>query len=88
MCPVYIVIEGGPGTEHEAQVAKANGAILIPVGRSGGFAAELHRDLPQPPSGVSQSRWDNLGTRREDAKQVGDDVVEIIKSIQIDLKKK
>ena len=36
VAPVYICVEGGPGTEYEARVALAQGAILIPVGRFGG----------------------------------------------------
>lgn len=46
--PVYVVIEGGPGTEHEAQVAMAAGATVIPVGRTGGAAADLYTRMGRP----------------------------------------
>ena len=38
----YIVVEGGPGTAHETEIALARGARVIPVGISGGVAAKLH----------------------------------------------
>ncbi|MCP4171630.1 MAG: hypothetical protein GY758_12755 [Fuerstiella sp.] len=38
---LYLVIEGGPGTEHEAAVVTFQGVTLVPVGRSGGWAAQL-----------------------------------------------
>jgi uncharacterized protein (TIGR00725 family) len=38
---VYVAIEGGPGTVHEAEVARSRNAVLVPVGRTGGFAGEL-----------------------------------------------
>src|SRR5262249_55982329 len=33
---LYLAIEGGPGTVHEAAVACARNAVVVPVGRSGG----------------------------------------------------
>eukprot|EP01119_Soliformovum_irregulare_P013888 TRINITY_DN3739_c0_g1_i3.p1 TRINITY_DN3739_c0_g1~~TRINITY_DN3739_c0_g1_i3.p1 ORF type:complete len:206 (-),score=41.33 TRINITY_DN3739_c0_g1_i3:16-633(-) len=85
LCPIYIVIEGGPGTVHEAEVAQAHGGILIPIGRTGGCSAELHRDYRKP-SGVQQDKWDRLGTKQEDATQVGDVVVEIVRALMTDRK--
>jgi len=52
----YVAVEGGPGTEHEATVATANGAVVIPVGRSGGFSATLHSRSERPGS-VSEDDW-------------------------------
>jgi hypothetical protein len=46
---VYLVVEGGPGTEHEVAVATSRGAPVIPLGRSGGHAGELHPRLACPP---------------------------------------
>jgi predicted Rossmann-fold nucleotide-binding protein len=45
LADLYVVIEGGPGTVHEASVALARAAGVLPVGRSGGHSAELHREL-------------------------------------------
>lgn len=56
---MYIAVEGGPGTRHEANVACAHGATVVPVGRSGGVAAELHQDMPCP-AGVDYTSWSAL----------------------------
>jgi hypothetical protein len=40
---VYLVIEGGPGTIHEAEVAQGRGAVLVPIARCGGFGASLFK---------------------------------------------
>lgn len=47
---VYLVIEGGPGTVHEGEVAAARGVPLIPLARTGGHAAELYPRLACPPA--------------------------------------
>lgn len=57
---VYIVIEGGPGTAHEAAVAAERGALVIPVGRSGGFAGDLYPRMARP-AGVEEEDWRLLG---------------------------
>ena len=43
------VIEGGSGTEHEVTVASCRGIPVIPLGRRGGHAGDLHSRLPCPP---------------------------------------
>ncbi|HVK07512.1 MAG TPA: hypothetical protein VM597_01920, partial [Gemmataceae bacterium] len=45
---VYLVIEGGPGTVHEAEVAADHGFPVIPVARTGGHAAALHSQTHPP----------------------------------------
>jgi hypothetical protein len=60
LAPVYVVIEGGPGTAHEARVARARSALLIPISRSGGHAAELYDDLPVPKPAAA-ALWRTLG---------------------------
>ncbi len=55
----YLVIEGGPGTEHEAAVAIGCGLPVIPLGRTGGHAGELHRRSVCPP-GFPRADWDLL----------------------------
>lgn len=52
----YLVIEGGPGTEHEAVVAAARGVPVIPLGRTGGHAGALHRRIGSPP-GLPIDDW-------------------------------
>jgi hypothetical protein len=55
----YLVIEGGPGTEHEAAVAAGRGVAVIPVGRTGGHAGELHPRAWCPP-GLPRADWNLL----------------------------
>jgi hypothetical protein len=55
----YLVIEGGPGTEHEAAVAAGRGAPVIPVGRTGGHAGALHSRASCPPF-LPRADWDLL----------------------------
>ena len=47
---LFVLVEGGPGVEHEADVAAARGAALIPVGRSGGYAAALYGRISHHPA--------------------------------------
>ena len=63
LAPVYVVLEGGPGTAQEVKWVIQAGAIVIPVACTGGFAAQLYaavnRKLAQheresdTPSGVA-----------------------------------
>lgn len=53
---VFVMIEGGPRAGHEAEVASARGEIVIPVGRSGGFAKTLH-DRMERPEPVDPDAW-------------------------------
>lgn len=55
----YLVIEGGPGTGHEAAVAAGRGVPLIPLGRTGGHAGDLHPQICCPP-GAPKADWDLL----------------------------
>lgn len=61
LSPLYLAVEGGPGTKHEATVASARNAVVIPVGRSGGHAAELYSRLI-PPSTIDSQTWTALGS--------------------------
>ena len=61
---VYIAIEGGPGTVHEAEVAQARGASLIPVGRTGGYSTRLHEALTvNMQSLAANGKWHMLASR-------------------------
>jgi hypothetical protein len=55
----YLVIEGGPGTEHESAVAAGRGAPVIPLGRTGGHAGELY-SRASCPAGLPRADWDLL----------------------------
>jgi SLOG-like protein len=59
LADVYLAIEGGPGTEHEASVVLKRSAIVIPVGRSGGHSADLYARVPRP-SFVGERMWQAL----------------------------
>lgn len=61
MAPIYLVIEGGPGTAHEHQVASKRGATIIPVGRSGGHAGAIYPHTAKP-TAAAQADWDALGS--------------------------
>lgn len=76
---LYLAIEGGPGTRHEARVASAQNAVLIPVGRSGGHAAKLYRRMKRPANADEES-WAVLGSRESTPKQVGAAVLRVVKS--------
>ncbi len=58
---VYLAVEGGPGTVHEAEVAARRGALIIPVGRSGGHSAVLYSQLERP-AAVDEKVWGVLGS--------------------------
>ncbi len=77
---IYLVIEGGPGTAHEADVAAQYGGILIPVGRSGGHAEAL---FPQCscPSRVSPDDWALLNDPGPPAEVIGRTVGRIVQSV-------
>jgi hypothetical protein len=46
---LFVIVEGGPGVGHEAEVASSQGAVVLPVGRSGGHAATLYLQISRPP---------------------------------------
>jgi predicted Rossmann-fold nucleotide-binding protein len=57
---LFVMVEGGPGAGHEAEVASAHGSIVIPVGRSGGFAATRYSRMCRPPA-IDAETWTVLG---------------------------
>jgi hypothetical protein len=57
---VCLIIEGGPGTEHEAEVAASRKIPIIPLGRSGGYAGDLYSRL-ECPHWAAQPDWAFLG---------------------------
>ncbi len=57
--PVYLVIEGGPGTEHEVQVARQHGGVIVPLARTGGHAGVVF-PWTLPPPGADPGDWARL----------------------------
>jgi hypothetical protein len=58
---LFVMVEGGPRAGHEAEVAAAHGAVLIPVGRSGGYAATLYDRISRAPD-IDAATWAVLGS--------------------------
>lgn len=62
----YITIEGGPSVSQLCQAAVSRGAVVIPIGRSGGASAGK-LDFPQValqiPSFADAVEWNALGSR-------------------------
>lgn len=56
---IFLVIEGGPGTEHEVSVALARNVPIIPIGRTGGYAREFF-ESNSPPTWADQLIWSKL----------------------------
>ena len=53
---IYVIVEGGPGTAHEASVALARSVLVIPVARSGGCAGDLYPEITRMPD-VDEGAW-------------------------------
>lgn len=79
LASTFVVVEGGPGTEHEAKVAAAHGAVLVPVARSGGHAGALYPRLSRP-AFVDARAWETLGNPEVALPTVAAAVVEIVGS--------
>jgi hypothetical protein len=58
---LFVMVEGGPRAGHEAEVASAHGAVIIPVGRSGGYASALYDRISRPAS-IDAETWAVLGS--------------------------
>jgi len=60
---VYIVVEGGEGVAQDSQVAYQNGAVVIPLGRTGGASSGNNgfpsKALKRPPY-ISEERWSDI----------------------------
>jgi hypothetical protein len=59
---LYLAIEGGPGTVHEAAVARSRNAAVVPLGRSGGHAIDLYNAMTKP-DWLDDPTWTLLGAR-------------------------
>jgi hypothetical protein len=74
---LYLAIEGGPGSVHEGRVALSRGAVVIPVGRSGGYAGELYPTLPRP-AFATEENWRALGNTEVTPDEAAKAVHEIV----------
>lgn len=79
LADIYVAIEGGPGTAHEASVALARPAPVIPVGRSGGAAGELYLRMSRPPFAAKEA-WQALGDIDQSQEGVAHAVTDIIRA--------
>ncbi|MGK7919372.1 MAG: response regulator [Trichodesmium sp.] len=76
---IYLLIEGGAGAKQEAEVAMDAGAIVIPVGLTGGFAQELYQQMSRPYY-IPAQLWEKLGEYFSSEK-VAEAIAEIIENI-------
>jgi predicted Rossmann-fold nucleotide-binding protein len=74
---VFVAVEGGPGTAHEAEVALRTGNIVIPVGRSGGASADLFQRLSCQKAGF-EGVWARLADRQAPIESVAQVVHELV----------
>jgi hypothetical protein len=72
---IYLAVEGGPGTAHEAEIAYGTGALVIPVRRYGGAAGDLYRRMAPEETGP----WQQLGDPAASEPEQADAVVRIVR---------
>jgi hypothetical protein len=77
LADVFVAIEGGPGTAHEASVALARSAVVIPIGRSGGASGDLYPRLARP-AFAPESAWRDLANADAPPEQVARSAVAIV----------
>ena len=77
---VYILIEGGSGAKHEARIAIASGALVIPVSVTGGCAEELYQEISRPYY-IPDQLWQHLSQQHISSETVGKAIAEIIQKI-------
>lgn len=77
---VCLIVEGGPGTEHEAQVATAHGIPLIPLARTGGCAQDLYSEIARP-AVATPSDWALLNDRSASHA----DVIQAVRNLLLNL---
>jgi hypothetical protein len=77
---VYLAIEGGPGTAHEARIVQSQGGTLVPVGRTGGYSEELYGQLVCPKLELAPD-WRKLGDSSAATEQVAAAVRAIVEEL-------
>ena len=78
LAKMYISIEGGPGTVHEARVAQQELAFLIPVARTGGFSQDIYSRVECPRHKLVQ-QWQTLNDPDASVEEIGLSVLRIIR---------
>jgi len=72
---IYISVEGGPGVAQEARAAISQGAVVIPLIRTGGASSGMF-DFPpkalEKPSWCSKGAWQALEQKDASPAEVGD----------------
>lgn len=76
---LYCVVEGGPRTLHEVEVASSRNAVIIPVGRSGGQAAALYARMKRPAM-VDEAAWSVLGASESTPEETAQALVRSVQS--------
>jgi hypothetical protein len=77
---LFLVVEGGPRTGHEVEVASAHDAVIIPVGRSGGYAATLYGRSSRP-SAIDAEMWARLGASESTSEETARAVLGAVQGI-------
>ena len=72
------MVEGGLRAGHEADVAVAHGAVIIPIGRSGGHAAALYGRTGHP-SAIDTGTWAVLGSSESTSEETAAAVLEAVR---------
>jgi hypothetical protein len=78
---LFVMVEGGPRAGHEADVALAHGATVIPVGRSGGYAAVLY-GRSRCPATIDAGTWAVLGSKQATPEETASAV---LRAVQVSL---
>jgi hypothetical protein len=76
---LYLLVEGGPRSGHEVEVASSRGALVVPVGRSGGYAGQLYPRM-SPPEGIDAGTWAILGASEATAEQTARAVLGVVQA--------
>jgi hypothetical protein len=79
LAALFVMVEGGPRAGHEAEVASAHGAVVIPVGRSGGYAATLYGRVSRPPA-IDADTWAALGASDTTADEAANAVLRAVRA--------
>ncbi len=80
MASVYVLIEGGPGAKQEAEVAIEAGAVVIPVGVTGGCAKQFYQKMCRPYY-IPSELWQKLGQQNISSETVGEAIAQILPKI-------
>ena len=79
---MFIVVEGSPGTVHETEIAVAHQALLLPIGRLGGHAADIY-SWQGCPENMDSASWFTLGSDTASHKDVAQAVCLAVESMQL-----